>query len=302
MDWPILLFVIPAVVVPVVLLIGFAGCSFEHGVLPLEPPEIILAAPYDSQLVRLEWTHVGVDPVRYEIIRNPAFASPPANPTSPYMDSGLEEGTEYSYRVRVVRLSDGESADSNEAVAVTWTAAFLADLEGAGQDVDASNSCLIQRFEPGTLSRSGNLIRITGQSAGSGVPGQPNVTLARLTISRGNAGPAGDPYDSVDDPVVIFDQPIVAVPGSSFALTPPRAEYSLDNTQPLLIALVVGVPGSVRSQLLQPGSGLAAYTKTGTPAQMLQESVTRDRSGFAQRPDEVMIVNKIEVATQWKKA
>jgi hypothetical protein len=32
-DWLILLVVVPTIVVPVVLLCGFAGCSFQHGVL-----------------------------------------------------------------------------------------------------------------------------------------------------------------------------------------------------------------------------------------------------------------------------
>jgi hypothetical protein len=33
-EWLLLLLLVPAIVVPVVLLVGFAGCSFEHGAAP----------------------------------------------------------------------------------------------------------------------------------------------------------------------------------------------------------------------------------------------------------------------------
>ena len=53
-EWLLLLLLVPAIVVPVVLLFGFAGCGFE-GYVPLSAPIIESAIGTSVSSIRLTW-------------------------------------------------------------------------------------------------------------------------------------------------------------------------------------------------------------------------------------------------------
>ena len=69
MEWLALLLLIPLIVIPLVVLFGFAGCSFEPGVAPNLPqaPVLVSAVPGDETSITLEWTNPEMAPVAFQI-------------------------------------------------------------------------------------------------------------------------------------------------------------------------------------------------------------------------------------------
>lgn len=110
MEWVTLLVVAPAMLIPLVILFGFAGCSARLSPGPLLPPVVTLATPVDERTIRLEWTNPNSSTVRFDILRTPEGPGPPPadNQQSPFIDQQLTPGVTYAYRVRAIRLSDGE--------------------------------------------------------------------------------------------------------------------------------------------------------------------------------------------------
>ena len=76
MDWLVLLLLVPAIVVPIVLLFGFAGCS-SHPQRVASAPTIVSAIPLDAISVELQWTDSNGVPATYEVERTRAWILPP---------------------------------------------------------------------------------------------------------------------------------------------------------------------------------------------------------------------------------
>ena len=147
MDWLILLLLVPAIIVPIVLLCGFAGCAplaqacegdgdcpagtrcvdgaCVEGVLagrrPSAPVDLGANAVSDSE-IDLSWTNNELAVINFQVQRaeeDEDFA-PISEPTGQtFQDTGLEEGTTYLYQVRAF---DGEefSEPSNQTTATTF--------------------------------------------------------------------------------------------------------------------------------------------------------------------------------------
>src|SRR5215831_10278498 len=137
-EWLILVLLVPAIVVPVVLLVGFAGCSFRPGV-GSDAPIIDSAIGDGLNAITLTWHLNPSDDATaahtFEIERTRPNSQPDplfAVPDSPLEDTGLatsqaDPGTGtaavYKYRVRRVRSSDGEQSDwSDPASSPTFLA------------------------------------------------------------------------------------------------------------------------------------------------------------------------------------
>jgi hypothetical protein len=301
MEWLALLLLIPLIVIPLVVLFGFAGCSFEPGVAPNLPqaPVLVSAVPGDETSITLEWTNPEMAPVAFQIERTPPFAVPPAPITeSPFpdrfvfTDRSLTAGTEYAYKVRARRTADNEaSLPSDTATARTWAEAFRVDLTATGQNIDLSADTLVQRFEPGALGVGGNLIIISMQAAGNAP-----LVISKLTLSTADTSLNADPFDSAAQPVESeVAGPFVLDPGTTFST---KTSFAVDPGKPLLVAFDVGAPGSTR---IAPAVNCTAYLKLGTPAVPITEAALRDRTAYAAQLNQVAVIPVVQMATEWRR-
>ena len=269
MEWVVLLLLVPAILIPVVLLFGFAGCGafLEVGAAT---PVIASATPLDPQTVEVRWTDPNTVPVSFEVERRKG-SDPPGEPialtASPLLDGALEAGTEYTYRVRAIRLSDGDlSPWSSEATIQTWSRAFSGGLAQNGAHI--------------------NLIGITVAAANG------DLVLSRVTISR--PALSGNDFDSAAPPKDVITSPVTVTGGIVAALAP--VEFVVPIAEALLIAFDIGNPGNGR---FVGGVPHTMYIKEAPPGSQIAEAGAQNRAGFQTRPNELWLIDAIDVATKW---
>jgi len=151
MDWLILILGVPAILIPLVLLFGFAGCSSAAScanysdcpagtrcidgacfdATPGEPdppppsgPQNLVAVAIDDRSVSLTWINTDPAATDFRIERAPEggeFAAIPApadlSPAGATDASGLLEGVTHIYRVRA--LLEGEVSEPSETASAT---------------------------------------------------------------------------------------------------------------------------------------------------------------------------------------
>ena len=290
MEWVVLLLLVPAILIPVVLLFGFAGCGafLEVGAAT---PVIASATPLDPQTVEVRWTDPNTVPVSFEVERrkgSDAPGEPIALTASPLLDGALEAGTEYTYRVRAIRLSDGDlSPWSSEATIQTWSRVFSGGLPQNGSNASVTGDCIVQRLVPGTVGAHINLIGITVRAATDG-----DLVLSRVTISR--PALSGNDFDSDAPPKDVITSPITVTAGLVAALAP--VEFVVPIAEALLIAFDVGNPGNGR---FVGGVPHTMYIKEAPPGSQIAEAGAQNRAGFQTRPNELWFIDAIDVATKW---
>ena len=181
MDWLTLILGVPAILIPLVLLFGFAGCGRVAGVctddadcvvgtqcvdgscvdtgglnddLPPPPsaPDNLAAIAIDDQSVSLTWINTDPAATGFRIERAPEagdFAAIPApadlSATGATDTSGLQEGVTFIYRVRAL-LDQQASAPSNESFATVLPAtlvSFAATAAGFGVDLSWTNASTV---------------------------------------------------------------------------------------------------------------------------------------------------------------
>jgi hypothetical protein len=182
MDWVILILGVPAILIPLVLLFGFAGCCpsasvcggdrdcpvgtqcvdgscFAVGVDEPEPafppsaPENLSATAIDDHSVLLTWTS-NEPGASFQIERaqdgdepqpiTPSGAISPAGTTDD--TSGLQEGVTFVYRVRAQRdgVPDSEPSDPSSATVLPATPlSFGAAAAGFGIDLSWTNASTV---------------------------------------------------------------------------------------------------------------------------------------------------------------
>ena len=178
MDWLILIVGVPAILVPLVLLFGFAGCQaagvctddadcpvgtecidgscFAVGVdqpepiLPLSPPENLSAIAIDDRSVLLIWTDNDPAAARFQIERAEDGDEPqpiaisgiisPAGTTDDNDTAGLQEGVTYVYQVRAQGdgLPDSEPSDRSSATALPATPVGLSATAAGTNQINLS--------------------------------------------------------------------------------------------------------------------------------------------------------------------
>jgi len=316
MDWLILILGVPAILIPLVLLFGFAGCGDPTGTCtedgdcpgglicvdgscvdpgqanpPLFPPQSLVATALDDQSVALTWTSANPADTRFRIERmeddGEEFGTilDDVPSTSATDTSGLE-GVTYLYRVRA--LLDGEvSAPSDIASATTFTVAFTGTLTDDAPDHEGF--CGVQRLSRKLLTAGGTQVRIVLRGSTKG-----SLTLDRVTISQ--AAATGDPFDSAADLTDVASN--VIIPLNTAVTVPPngRVNYTLDPTRDLLLAFDISNTtgeGNVRVAVgTLPGGD--AFSKPRTA-----EAGRRDRGGTDgypnHAPDSLAVIEKIMV-------
>jgi hypothetical protein len=149
MDWLILILGVPAILIPLVLLFGFAGCASaglctddsdcpgglvcvqgacvdpgelsEPNPAPPSAPENLAAIALDDHSVSLTWTNNDLAARDFQIERTPEDGGPvlipaPDSPTGTTDASGLQEGVTYIYRVQaLVGSVASEPSDTSSA-------------------------------------------------------------------------------------------------------------------------------------------------------------------------------------------
>jgi hypothetical protein len=154
MDWLILILGVPAVLIPLVLLFGFAGCArFAFACdtsadcppdsvcvdgscvaggpnPPPFPPENLAAIARDDRSVSLTWTNTDPAVTDFEIERTPdggevdevELIPAPDSPTGATDSFDLQSGVTYMYRVRAL-LGEDRSEFSDDSSATVFPAA-----------------------------------------------------------------------------------------------------------------------------------------------------------------------------------
>lgn len=313
MDWFILLLLIPIVVVPLVLLIGFAGCDLifklDRVDEPIPVPTGLTATALGIRRIALSWidnttNSIGVTISRRKLISgevttfSPAIP-PGARPPTTHIDEGLhgalEEATVYEYQVSVTVADD--ASDLSDAVTVTtlaWTMAFeegVSEAQGSNPG-NFAGFCMVQRIPAAKLALGGPEVRLTLRGSTTA-----NMQLDAITISQAKDQqdplPPGtiNPWDSSD-----ANLPGGLTPVASNLLVPAgvsvQAEvaYPLDNTRDVIVAFDLGTPGNTRQQNGVTGANL--YRKSNA-----HEAATSTRSqGFNTQANIVANIEKIEVA------
>ena len=128
-EWLLLLLLVPAVVLPVVLLLGFAGCGFE-GQGSYDPPLVISSANATSPTtVKLTWTGGWATDIEFQRDKRPkpGQSSEPSHlfvtTRTPETtdDVGLSADSVYEYMVRQV-YGDGQRGEWSPMVEVVTPA------------------------------------------------------------------------------------------------------------------------------------------------------------------------------------
>jgi hypothetical protein len=305
-EWLTLLLLVPAVVVPVVLLVGFAGCDRFFGLQHVDTPPpvpvvpvIVSAEGTSGTVITLTWTYAGAAAdFQFERMKLPERTTETFTAaTSPHNDDnqgqGLEPGTDYLYRVQAIG-SDGEAGDwSNPAPNVLGTTlpfqttfAWTADEQARSTDAPVQGFSMVQRIEAARLSMSGRRVRLTLRAGSLG-----NASIASIYISRPDPAPGKDPYDSDSDLTLISSA--VIVPANNSVLVPAigSIHYALDAEQPLLVAIDFDatVPSGIKIVDNVLSTDASTYYKVAAA-----EAANPDRTGFTP-VNRMFIVEKIEV-------
>ena len=297
MDWLLLVLLLPAIIVPIVLLFGFAGCTYTPPV-GRSTPTIVGATPLDAFTVELLWTDSNGVPATYEVERTKGMDLPSAPmpvtlmplPGQPlrFVDNPLPGAGKYSYRIRAIITGDGAITGwSAPAPVETWSRVFTSSLEQGGVNESVVGNCIVQRVSPSSLAHGGNLIAVTLRGDTNG-----DLAVSRVTIS--NAALVGDDFDSAANPVDITTSRVIVSPGLTLPLQP--TPFNVNVNEALLIAFDVDNPGNGR---VVRGVAHTAYMKAPPPGGTISEAGTQNRAGFAEQPNELWFIDAIDVATKW---
>src|SRR5262245_10058337 len=194
-EWLILLLLVPAVVVPVVMIFGFAGCAQIVGIHDYQPanggngppqfpdPVIDSAEGKSACVITLNWIYDNPAVVKFQIERDGVVLQ--EEPTSPpFDDTGLLADTGYTYRVLAWSI-DGPSGDWSTPVVGTtlpFVPTFQAWPDPPYTPLDSDGwegYTLVQRIEPLRLSTSGTQVRITLRASS-----MSDASIDRIYISQ----------------------------------------------------------------------------------------------------------------------
>lgn len=282
-------------VVPVVLLCGYAGCSFTGRAYSPDVPVNLMVTNVAASSVSLSWFHDDdVAAVTFEVERlRDGDTTPvllPAAVTS-LTDTGLLPQTLYRYRVRAVYgMVTSEFTAQVEAATLGSQLCFSSTLMTDQPGIEGF--CLVQRIEPTRLAAGGSLVFITVRGSTVG-----NLVLDRVFISQ--PAVAGNLYDSSVDLTQVAAA--VTVPANT-PVTLPVVAYTLDRTRPLLVSFDISATAGQGNVRFQNPVAAAEATMFFRPA--TAEASVVDRLPSAANPgatpyntsSSIYLIERIEVA------
>jgi hypothetical protein len=177
-EWLLLLVLVPAVVVPVVLLVGFAGCDKVFGldhIGPRPPGPVILAATGKSiDTITLTWmidpTATDIEFERFKLDANGPVGMPvtftvAASPATHDDDNGLEAATWYRYTARAVLPDDTSEPSAPVDGATLGPPAF--DAVANGTRVAANTKAITTWSHTASADASFVIVALRWQHNGS---------------------------------------------------------------------------------------------------------------------------------------
>jgi hypothetical protein len=273
---------VPAVVVPVVLLAGFAGCHLffhaEPSVLPR--PEGLVATPISVSEISLSWVIVGTpeafeiqraadggSPEQIGVVSTPPFVDPPNFGTP----APLEPGITYNYQV--FAINGGLKSEGSE-IARARPLAFQFDLSTPASTNDGGfgGDCIVQRLSASLLKNWGTVVTIRVRGSTDSDLTINGIFISRAARAGAPANPNPDAYDADTDLTMIAAG--VVVPANTSVELDLANPYTIpDPPEDLLIAFDIGsVPGQGRVRRA-PLAGAVGFTKN-----VSQQAALPDRS------------------------
>ena len=301
-EWALLVVLVPLVLVPVVLLLGFAGCdSFEAAPAPVPPdyaaPSDLTATPKGENEIELAWKHSDLGAVSFVVASlGPTGWSDPLTQTTArtLLDAGLVKGTSYYYRVRAIAADGRESPWSSLVAARTLEWVQVYGQAHTNDDNPYAGRCLVQRFAQSMLEPpAGTVTQIRLTLAGDSA-GRP-LELGLITLSHAAAPaippPSGpEPFDSDGMPVPVAGP--YTVPGNGQEVTLPATAFALDPTRDLLVAFDVLPTSQSRIRFVDQVSGATCYISPAGVA----AAAADDRTGnWTTQQGRVYLVRRIEL-------
>lgn len=321
MNWLALILLVPLILVPVVLLCGFAGCAEIAGIRDSDPvpslppppaaPTGLKATAVSHNEIDLEWDDVSGGAATFTVLRESSSNSfaPVADGVPPTPGSAkvthhdtqnLTPETTFWYRVRA-KVGTDKSSLSNFASARTfpapvppppvWRTAYPVSPQPLNQNGgNFTNATVVQRINSALLSPAaagGTRVRIVVQSSDTA-----SLDLLKTTISQ--AAPSGNVFDSAPSPAPFSK---VLYNGGNDSITLPKAsqatsdavDFSFDPTKDLIIAFKIGTNGAGRRR--QGVVGAQFFSQNN-----VDEAEVRDRTPpYATQTDVVYFIEKIEV-------
>jgi hypothetical protein len=278
-EWLILLLLVPAIVAPVVLVLGFAGCGFHGASLPLPEPTIDSATGTSFNTISVAWGINGTDPVTFQRTNlDNSVTDLGVQPASPFTDT-VPAPTEsdqnpplvYQYQAANNALSpvDWSTAVSAKTFESTFDGMLNNQVLGSGWE----GYTLVQRIEPGyPLSKSSTAIQILLQA--STAAGASGASIDAIYISQADPNQPTQPWQPATDlmQVPLPAQPFVVPAGA--AVTLPPVAYPMDSSKPLLVAFNfnVSTASSVALRISVPVTQAATYYFQGAEAALQTRS------------------------------
>jgi hypothetical protein len=306
-EWLILLLLVPAVVVPAVLLFGFAGCNPIFGLDPTVlavPPVMESVTGTSISSITVTWTHDHTGDFEIERTRLPDPSKPPPLPGDPeyepktfpapapplsYEDSGLVRATVYQYRVRVV-YSDGGTGDWSERLTGATQAGFaildVTQTENFGNVGNATVKCEIvvadliaPAFVPARMWITLGQLTSAGES----------VTFSKVFIGHKAAG--GDAWDAISLTPVRFGSLDATVVEPGNTIRSDEIPFGWDRTSALVLSMFFA--GGPTSDLLyaRTMSNSSTHLKNS-----VDEAATADATAYNSFAGYLSGAVKIEVA------
>ena len=290
-EWITLLLIVPAILIPVALLVGFAACDQVYKLnRPPGPAILDSATGKDAVTITIEWVK-GSGSQSYVLDRtDPDGITTTSIPISfsPFDDTGLQPGETYTYQIRGEDGSGQTVTTSNPLNGMTrrLVSAYAKTLT-TSSDPDLQGYTMVQRIEAAHLVATGPHVRITVQASATN-----DASIDRLYISQ--AGSTGNSYDSAADLTAVWD---LAVNQAAFLVPAghtrelPLVNYQNNTVQPLLISVDFSMAPSSGVQYADvPSSeGVAYFFSQGG------EAALKVRSSGYQSVSRVLFLTNIEV-------
>jgi len=199
-DWLILLLLVPAIVAPVVLLIGFAGCKFEHGTVG---PAIDSAVGTGPNTINLTWSYESAQYVSFHFrrVRLPSRteeeifteAASPASGGGRTVQSAndpktLAPGTSYEYTLHGL-FADGEvHGTAGPVVGTTLSRFYISSLANFQSTADQPSFTFpLVDFGAEEATRR-IIVAIAGRDVGTADLLIFSVTIGGITASEAVSG------------------------------------------------------------------------------------------------------------------
>jgi hypothetical protein len=297
-EWLILLLLVPAIVAPVVLVLGFAGCGFQGAALPLPEPTIDSATGTSFNTISVAWGINGTDPVTFQRTNlDNSVTDLGVQPSSPFTDTvptptQSDQNLVYKYQAanNVLTPVVWQTAVSGRTFESTFDGTLIPQNDGLG----AQGFTYVQRIEPTyPLTKSSTSVQLLLQASISS-----GASIDAIYISQADPNQPMQPWQPAGDlmQVPLPAQPFIVPAGGSVVALPPVA-YNLDKSKTLLIAVDYSVsPGSgIMFSNAVPITQAALYYIQGAEAALQTRSAGYIQAGSGPADSVVALIANIYV-------